>query len=48
MALAHLAAETGDPSAALPHLDGAQSVAESCGAKAVLGWTERARTLIRS
>ncbi|MFF3513157.1 tetratricopeptide repeat protein [Streptomyces sp. NPDC002573] len=48
VALAHLAAETDDPSAALHHLDEAQSVAESCGAKAVLGWIEHARTLIRS
>lgn len=48
VALAHLAAETGDPSAAFHHLDEAQSVAESCGAKAVLGWIEQARTLIRS
>ncbi|KOG72331.1 MULTISPECIES: hypothetical protein [Streptomyces] len=48
VALAYLAAETGDPSAAFDHLDEAQSVAESCGAKAVSGWIERARTLIRS
>lgn len=47
VALAYLAAETGDPSAALRHLDGAQSVAESCGAKAVSGWVEEARTHIR-
>ncbi|MFE4579336.1 tetratricopeptide repeat protein [Streptomyces chartreusis] len=48
VALAYLAAETGDPSAALRYLDEAQSVAESCGAKAVSGWIEQARTLIRS
>ncbi|GAA3544981.1 tetratricopeptide repeat protein [Streptomyces osmaniensis] len=47
VALAYLAAETGDTSAALRHLDEAQSVAESCGAKAVSGWIEQARTLIR-
>ncbi|WP_046729431.1 tetratricopeptide repeat protein [Streptomyces humi] len=48
VALAYLAAETGDPAAAFHHLDEAQSVAESCGAKAVLGWIEQARTHIRS
>jgi hypothetical protein len=48
VALAYLAAETGDPSAAFHHLDEAQSVAESCGAKAVLGWIEQARTLLHS
>ncbi|MEU9289925.1 tetratricopeptide repeat protein [Streptomyces sp. NPDC048275] len=48
VALAYLAAETGDPSAAFHHLDEAQSVAESCGAKAVLGWIDQAHTLIRS
>lgn len=48
VALAYLAAETGDSSAAFRHLDEAQSVAESCGAKAVSGWVEQARTLIRS
>ncbi|MDX3248172.1 tetratricopeptide repeat protein [Streptomyces sp. ME18-1-4] len=48
VALAYLAAETGDQSAALHHLDEARSVAESCGAKAVSGWIEQARTLIRS
>ncbi|WP_055715582.1 tetratricopeptide repeat protein [Streptomyces torulosus] len=48
VALAYLAVETGDPSAASHYLDVAQSVAESCGAKAVLGWIEQARTLIRS
>ncbi|PKW05313.1 hypothetical protein SAMN05428944_7673 [Streptomyces sp. 1222.5] len=48
VALAYLASETGDPSAAFHHLDEAQSVAESCGAKAVLGWIDQARTLIRS
>ncbi|GKQ36457.1 tetratricopeptide repeat protein [Streptomyces sp. A012304] len=47
VALAYLAAETGDPSGASRHLDEAQSVAESCGAKAVLGWIEQARTGIR-
>jgi tetratricopeptide (TPR) repeat protein len=48
VALAYLAAETGDPSAALHHLDEAQSVAESCGAKAVSGWIEQARTSLNS
>ncbi|MFG2128865.1 tetratricopeptide repeat protein [Streptomyces sp. NPDC048751] len=48
VALAYLAAETGDPSTALRHLDEARSVAESCGAKAVSGWIEQARTHIRS
>jgi tetratricopeptide (TPR) repeat protein len=48
VALAYLAAETGNPSAAFHHLDEAQSVAENCGAKAVSGWIEQARTLIRS
>ncbi|OIJ66082.1 hypothetical protein [Streptomyces mangrovisoli] len=48
VALAYLAAETGDSAAAFGHLDEAQSVAESCGAKAVSGWIEQARTLIRS
>ncbi|MEV6551312.1 tetratricopeptide repeat protein [Streptomyces sp. NPDC051597] len=48
VALAYLAGETGDPSAAYHHLDEAQSVAESCGAKTVSGWIEQARTLIRS
>ncbi|MFI5800555.1 tetratricopeptide repeat protein [Streptomyces sp. NPDC051677] len=48
VALAYLTAEAGDPSAAFHHLDEAQSVAESCGAKAVSGWIEQARTLIRS
>ncbi|MFI2764231.1 tetratricopeptide repeat protein [Streptomyces echinatus] len=48
VALAYLAAETGDSPAAFRHLDEAQSVAESCGAKAVSGWIEQARTLIRS
>lgn len=47
VALAYLAAETGDTSAALRHLDEAQSVAESCGANAVSGWIEQTRTLIR-
>ncbi|MFJ8151800.1 tetratricopeptide repeat protein [Streptomyces sp. NPDC094468] len=44
VALAHLAAETGDRTAALRHLDEAQAVAEACGAKAVQGWIEQART----
>jgi tetratricopeptide (TPR) repeat protein len=48
VALAYLAAETGDPSAALHHLDEAQSVVESCGAKAVSAWIEQVRTLIPS
>jgi hypothetical protein len=48
VALAYLAAETGDPSTASRHLDAAQSVAESCGAKAVSGWIEAARTHIGS
>ncbi|WSQ06726.1 tetratricopeptide repeat protein [Streptomyces sp. NBC_01231] len=48
VALAYLAAETGDSPAAFRHLDEAQSVAESCGAKAVSGWIEQARMLIRS
>ncbi|MFM9556771.1 MULTISPECIES: tetratricopeptide repeat protein [Streptomyces] len=48
VALAYLAAETGDPAAATRHLDEARSVAESCGAKAVSGWIEEARTHIRS
>ncbi|MEU6196790.1 tetratricopeptide repeat protein [Streptomyces sp. NPDC047061] len=48
VALAYLAAETGDPSAALHHLDEAESVAESCGAKAVSGWVEQARTHIHA
>ncbi|MFF4900118.1 tetratricopeptide repeat protein [Streptomyces sp. NPDC001068] len=48
LALAQLAAETGDRAAALQHLDEAQVLAESCGAKAVTGWIEQARTLIRS
>ncbi|MDX3642086.1 tetratricopeptide repeat protein [Streptomyces sp. MB09-02B] len=48
VALAYLAAETGDPAAASHRLDEAQSVAESCGAKAVSGWIEQARTHIRS
>ncbi|MEU9987384.1 tetratricopeptide repeat protein [Streptomyces sp. NPDC048045] len=46
VALAYLAAETGDPSTALRRLDEAESVAESCGAKAVSGWIEEARTHI--
>ncbi|MGW5369091.1 tetratricopeptide repeat protein [Streptomyces sp. NPDC004009] len=48
VALAYFAAETGDPAAAFLYLDEAQSVAESCGAKAVSGWIEQARTHIRS
>ncbi|GGQ65543.1 tetratricopeptide repeat protein [Streptomyces asoensis] len=47
VALAYFAAETGDPSAASRHLDEAETVAESCGAKAVSGWIEQARTHIR-
>ncbi|MFI6639561.1 tetratricopeptide repeat protein [Streptomyces sp. NPDC050504] len=43
VALAYLAAETGDPSTAVRHLDEAQSVAESCGAQAVSGWVDQAR-----
>lgn len=46
VALAYLAAETGDRPTAFRHLDEAQTVAEECGAKAVAGWVERARTLI--
>ncbi|WP_369253809.1 tetratricopeptide repeat protein [Streptomyces sp. R35] len=46
VALAYLSAETGDRSAALDHLDEAESVAEGCSAKAVLGWIAHARTLI--
>ncbi|MFJ3307439.1 tetratricopeptide repeat protein [Streptomyces sp. NPDC086549] len=48
VALAYLSAETGDRSAALHHLDEAESITENCGAKAVSGWIEHARTLIRS
>ncbi|MEU1199881.1 tetratricopeptide repeat protein [Streptomyces sp. NPDC005813] len=48
VALAYLSAETGDRSAALHHLDDAQSVAEACGAKAVLEWIARAHTNIRT
>ncbi|MEV5842537.1 tetratricopeptide repeat protein [Streptomyces sp. NPDC051985] len=44
VALAYLAAETGDAPTALRHLDEAESVAEECDAKAVLGWIEEART----
>ncbi|MFJ9537465.1 tetratricopeptide repeat protein [Streptomyces sp. NPDC101225] len=47
VALAYLAAETGDRAAAVRHLDEAEAVAEECGAKAVSGWVEQARTLIR-
>ncbi|NUP35247.1 MAG: tetratricopeptide repeat protein [Streptomycetaceae bacterium] len=47
VALAYLAAETGDLPTAFRHLDEAQAVAEECGAKAVSGWVEQARTLIR-
>lgn len=47
VALAYLSAETGDRSAALDHLDEAESIAEECGAKAVLRWVAQARTLIR-
>ncbi|MFE5035488.1 tetratricopeptide repeat protein [Streptomyces sp. NPDC056683] len=48
LALAHLAAETGDRPAALQHLDEAQAVAQSCGAKAVSGWVEQARASMRA
>ncbi|RPE41598.1 hypothetical protein EDD90_4688 [Streptomyces sp. Ag109_O5-1] len=48
VALAYLAAETGNLPTALHHLDEAQAVAESCGAKAVSGWIEQARTFMRS
>ncbi|MFE3164348.1 tetratricopeptide repeat protein [Streptomyces sp. NPDC059224] len=48
VALAYLAAETGNRSVALHHLDEAQAVAESCGAKAVTGWIEQARTTVRA
>ncbi|MHC5903200.1 tetratricopeptide repeat protein [Streptomyces sp. S6] len=48
VALARLAAETGDPSTASRHLDEAEAIAESCGAKAVSGWVEEARGLIGS
>lgn len=48
VALAYLAAETGDPPTAFHHLAEAESVAESCGAKAVSEWIEQARTHIRS
>jgi hypothetical protein len=46
VALAYLAAETGDRPTAFRHLDEAQTVAEECGATAVSGWVEQARTLI--
>ncbi|MEW2051762.1 tetratricopeptide repeat protein [Streptomyces sp. NPDC005476] len=48
VALAYLSAETGDRSAALAHLDEAESVAEECGAKAVSEWIAQARTQIRA
>ncbi|MFI0943840.1 tetratricopeptide repeat protein [Streptomyces sp. NPDC021020] len=48
VALAHLAAESGDLSSASRHLDEAASVAASCGADAVSGWVEEARTAIGS
>ncbi|MGW3127181.1 tetratricopeptide repeat protein [Streptomyces sp. NPDC001123] len=48
VALAYLAAETGDRPVALQHLDEAQAVAQSCGAKAVSGWVEQARTSLRA
>ncbi|MDH6589652.1 hypothetical protein M2161_008758 [Streptomyces sp. SAI-133] len=48
VALAYLAAETDDSPAAFRHLDEAQSVADSCGAKAVSGWIEQARAHIHS
>ncbi|MFF7469310.1 tetratricopeptide repeat protein [Streptomyces sp. NPDC008092] len=43
VALAYLAAETGNRPLALRHLDEAQTVAQGCGAKAVSGWVEQAR-----
>ncbi|MFF8727079.1 tetratricopeptide repeat protein [Streptomyces sp. NPDC015171] len=46
VALAHLAADTGDRPTALRHLDEAQSVADSCGAKTVSGWIEEARRVV--
>ncbi|MGW2730648.1 tetratricopeptide repeat protein [Streptomyces sp. NPDC001494] len=48
VALAYLAAETGDQPAAFHHLDEAKSVAETCDAKAVSEWIEQARTVIRA
>ncbi|MEU9344346.1 tetratricopeptide repeat protein [Streptomyces sp. NPDC048278] len=48
VALAYLAAETGDRPTALQHLDEAEAVARSCGAKAVSGWVEEARTAMRA
>ncbi|MGW3442867.1 tetratricopeptide repeat protein [Streptomyces sp. NPDC001076] len=48
VALAYLAAETGDRPVAVQHLDEAQAVAQSCGAKAVSGWVEQARTSLRA
>ncbi|WP_328551573.1 MULTISPECIES: tetratricopeptide repeat protein [unclassified Streptomyces] len=46
VALAYLSAETNDRDAALRHLDDAQTTAEQCSAKAVLGWIEQARAQI--
>ncbi|KOU76210.1 tetratricopeptide repeat protein [Streptomyces sp. MMG1533] len=46
VALGYLSAETSDREAALGYLDEAQTTAEQCGAKAVLGWIEQARTQI--
>ncbi|MGW1877273.1 tetratricopeptide repeat protein [Streptomyces sp. NPDC001975] len=48
VALAYLAAETGNGAVALHHLDEAQAVAESCGAKAVTGWIEQARMMVQA
>ncbi|MER5790021.1 tetratricopeptide repeat protein [Streptomyces sp. NPDC001980] len=48
VALAYLAAETGNRPVALQYLDEAQAVAQSCGAKAVSGWVEQARTSMRA
>ncbi|GLX50340.1 hypothetical protein Shyhy01_32900 [Streptomyces hygroscopicus subsp. hygroscopicus] len=46
VALAYLAAETGEREAAYRHLDEAEAVAESCGAHAVSGWVDKARGFI--
>ncbi|MEU2421492.1 tetratricopeptide repeat protein [Streptomyces sp. NPDC007851] len=48
VALAHLAAETGDLTTAAHHLDEAESVAANCGAEAVSGWITQARTVIHA
>ncbi|MER5378024.1 tetratricopeptide repeat protein [Streptomyces sp. NPDC002553] len=48
VALAYLASETGASSEAARHLEEAQSVAESCDAKAVTEWIAQARALIHS